>query len=85
VAGRVVWPIPHRGGTGDEAALPADYRKILPIVRAADGPVQVRAVGEELGLEVPVRGKPDSKDRWTPFRLTAAELPGRVLARLVEP
>jgi hypothetical protein len=26
-------------------------------VRAADGPVQVRAVGEELGLEVTVRGK----------------------------
>jgi hypothetical protein len=52
VAGRAVLLIPHRGGTGDEAALPADYRKILAIVRAADGPVQVRAVGEELGLEV---------------------------------
>ncbi len=57
VAGRAVLLIPHRGGTGDEAALPADYRKILAIVRAADGPVQVRAVGEELGLEVTVRGK----------------------------
>jgi len=57
VAGRAVLLIPHRGGTGDEAALPADYRKILAIVRAADGPVQIRAVCEELGLEVTVRGK----------------------------
>ncbi|CAM5248022.1 hypothetical protein STENM223S_03234 [Streptomyces tendae] len=29
------------------------------IVRAADGPVRVRAVGEELGLQVTVRGKPE--------------------------
>jgi hypothetical protein len=57
VAGRTVLLIPHRGATGDEAALPGDYRKILAIVRAADGPVQVRAVGEELGLEAGVRGK----------------------------
>ncbi|MER8233607.1 hypothetical protein [Streptomyces sp. NPDC094049] len=28
--------------------------------------------------------KPDSKDRWAPFRLTAAELPRRILARLAE-
>ncbi|MGW1757074.1 hypothetical protein [Streptomyces mirabilis] len=28
--------------------------------------------------------KPDSNDRWTPFRLTAAELPQRFLARLAE-
>ncbi|MGQ4485043.1 hypothetical protein ACN6LM_006770 [Streptomyces sp. SAS_281] len=28
--------------------------------------------------------KPDSQDRWSPFRLTAAELPKRVLARLAE-
>jgi hypothetical protein len=57
VAGRAVLLIPHRGETGDEAALPADYRRILAIVRATGGPVQVRAVGEELGLEVTVRGK----------------------------
>ncbi|WP_405524448.1 hypothetical protein [Streptomyces canus] len=57
VAGGAVLLIPHRGGPGDEAALPADYRKILATARAADGPVQVRAVGEELGLEVAVRGK----------------------------
>ncbi|MFJ3310931.1 hypothetical protein ACIPSA_49980 [Streptomyces sp. NPDC086549] len=57
VAGRAVLLIPHRGESLDEAALPGDYRKILAIVRAADGPVQVRAVGEELGLEAAVRGK----------------------------
>jgi hypothetical protein len=56
-AGRAVLLIPHRGENPDEASLPADYRKILQIVGAADGPVQVRAVGEELGLEVAVRGK----------------------------
>ncbi|MBB6422047.1 hypothetical protein [Streptomyces sp. AK010] len=57
VAGRAVLLIPHRSEGLDEAALPGDYRKILAIVRAADGPVQVRTVGEELGLEVAVRGK----------------------------
>ncbi|MFI6702556.1 hypothetical protein ACIBJC_27010 [Streptomyces sp. NPDC050509] len=57
VAGRAVLLIPHRSENPDEAALPADYRRILAIVRAADGPVQVRVVGEELGLQVAVRGK----------------------------
>ena len=57
VAGRAVLLIPHRGETDDEAALPADYHRILVIVRTAGGPVQVRTVGEELGLEVGVRGK----------------------------
>ncbi|MEV0485410.1 hypothetical protein AB0I69_32965 [Streptomyces sp. NPDC050508] len=56
-AGRAVLLIPHCGESSDETALPAHYRKILAVVRAADGPVQVRAVGEELGLEVTVRGK----------------------------
>ncbi|WOX15476.1 hypothetical protein [Streptomyces sp. N50] len=57
VAGRAVLLIPHRGEGLDEAALPGDYCKILAIVRAADRPVQVRTVGEELGLETAVRGK----------------------------
>ncbi|MER5757402.1 hypothetical protein [Streptomyces sp. NPDC002088] len=57
VAGRAVLLIPHRGEEPDEAALPGGYRKILAIVRAADGPVQVKAVGEEMGLQVAVRGK----------------------------
>lgn len=57
VAGRAVLLIPHREQSPDEAALPADYRKILQIVRDADGPVQVRSVGEELSLETTVRCK----------------------------
>ncbi|MDH6120226.1 cytochrome c553 [Kitasatospora sp. GAS204A] len=57
VAGRAALLVPHRGECPDESALPGDYRRILSIVRAAGGAVQVRAVGEELGLEVEVRGK----------------------------
>ncbi|WP_392749474.1 hypothetical protein [Streptomyces sp. LN590] len=57
VAGRAVLLVPHRSEIPDEAALPGDYRKILAIVRAADGPVQVSGVGAELGLEVTARGK----------------------------
>ena len=57
VAGRAVLLIPHRSDTADEGALPGAYRKILTIVREADGPVQVRAVGELLGLDASVRGK----------------------------
>ncbi|MFD9339839.1 hypothetical protein ACFWBF_36495 [Streptomyces sp. NPDC060028] len=30
------------------------------MVRAADGPVQVKGVGEERGLEVTARGKPEA-------------------------
>ncbi|MCX5063643.1 hypothetical protein OOK12_42975 [Streptomyces sp. NBC_00452] len=55
--GRAVLLIPHRSDAADERALPGDYRKILAIVREADGPVQVRAVGERLGLDASVRGK----------------------------
>ncbi|QIY68017.2 hypothetical protein HEP84_00610 [Streptomyces sp. RLB1-33] len=43
VAGRVVLLVPHRSETPDEAALPAGYRRILAIVRAAGGPVQAGA------------------------------------------
>ncbi|MFJ8795449.1 hypothetical protein [Streptomyces sp. NPDC102462] len=57
VAGRAVLLIPHRSENPDEAAPPADCRRILAIVRAADGPVQVRPVGEEPGLQVTARGK----------------------------
>ncbi|WP_329599960.1 hypothetical protein OIE43_42620 [Streptomyces pseudovenezuelae] len=57
VVGRAVLLIPHRGENSDVAALPEDYRKILALVREADGPVQVRAVGERLGLDTSVRGK----------------------------
>jgi len=57
VAGRAVLLIPHRSDAADAGALPGDYRKILAIVREADGPVQVRTVGERLGLDTSVRGK----------------------------
>ncbi len=57
VGGRAMLLVPHRGDSVDETALSDDYRRILAIVRAAGGPVQVRAVGDELGLQVEVRGK----------------------------
>jgi len=57
VAGRAVLLIPHRSDAADEDALPGDYRKILAIVREADGPVQVRAAGERRGLDAAARGK----------------------------
>ncbi|MGW5273901.1 hypothetical protein ACWEQP_15205 [Streptomyces sp. NPDC004044] len=57
VAGRAVLLIPHRSEAGDEVAPPDYYRTILAIVRDADGPVQVRAVGERLGLDTSARGK----------------------------
>ncbi|WP_244188021.1 hypothetical protein [Streptomyces regalis] len=69
VAGRAVLLIPHRGDDPDETALPDDHRKILAIVRTADGPVQVRTVGEELGLEVGVGGKLE------PLRAKMTKLP----------
>ncbi|MFJ9381217.1 hypothetical protein [Streptomyces sp. NPDC101455] len=43
----------------DEGALPGDYRKILTIVREADGPVQVITVDERPGLDASVRGRLD--------------------------
>lgn len=51
VAGRAVPLIPHRSDAADEDALLGGCRKILAIVREADGPVQVRAVGERLGMD----------------------------------
>ncbi|MGW0633889.1 hypothetical protein [Streptomyces sp. NPDC002758] len=65
VAGQAVLLIPHRSETPDEAVLPADYRKILAIVRAVDGPVQVRGVGEELGLRRVIRAavQPDAEEQ----------------------
>ncbi|MFC9083346.1 hypothetical protein ACFTY7_41515 [Streptomyces sp. NPDC057062] len=46
-----------RTAATDVGALRGDYRRVLAIVREADGPVQVRAVGERLGLNVSVRGR----------------------------
>lgn len=71
VAGRAVLLVPHRSDAADEGALPGDYRKILAIVREADGPVRVRAVGERLGLATSVRGKLE------PLRAKSAKLADR--------
>ncbi|WP_427168524.1 hypothetical protein ACQF4J_46225 [Streptomyces sp. C1-1] len=57
VSGRTVLLIPHHSDAADEGALPGDYRRILVIVREADGPVQVRVVGEQRGLDASVRGR----------------------------
>jgi hypothetical protein len=38
-------------------ALPADYQRLLVIVREAAGPVKVKEVGKVLGLPVEMRGK----------------------------
>ncbi|MEU5341085.1 hypothetical protein AB0H18_09655 [Streptomyces sp. NPDC020766] len=71
MAGRAVLLVPHRSDAADEGALPGDYRKILAIVREADGPVRVRAVGERLGLATSVRGKLE------PLRAKSAKLADR--------
>ncbi|MFJ8487269.1 hypothetical protein ACIRBZ_02625 [Streptomyces sp. NPDC094038] len=63
--------VPHRSDSVDETALPDDYRRILAIVRVAGGPVQVRAVGEERGLQVEVRGNLE------PLRATMVKLSDR--------
>ncbi|WP_346077282.1 MULTISPECIES: hypothetical protein [Actinomycetes] len=52
MAGRTALLIPHRDDAADEGALPGDHRKFLAIVREADDSVQVRAVGERLGLAI---------------------------------
>jgi hypothetical protein len=57
VGGRAVWMIPDREPGVEETALPPEYQRILAVVRKAGGPVMVRQVGEELGLDTGVRGK----------------------------
>lgn len=49
--------IPDRVGDLGSDVLPADYQRVLAIVREAVGAVTVRQVGEVLGLPVEVRGK----------------------------
>jgi len=57
VGGRSVLLIPVRVGDGDTGVLPADYQRILAIVREAAGPVKVKQVGAVLGLPVEERGR----------------------------
>ncbi|WP_152627684.1 hypothetical protein [Streptacidiphilus melanogenes] len=71
VAGHAVLLVPHRGPGVDVDSLPPDYQRILAIVRDAGGPVAVKQVGEELGLQVAVRGKLE------PLRGKLSKLAGR--------
>ncbi|MGX4694742.1 hypothetical protein [Streptomyces sp. JNUCC 63] len=50
VAGRAVLLVPQRERGMDEAMLPADYQRIMGVVRRADGPVMVKQVCAELGM-----------------------------------
>ncbi|MGW2610441.1 hypothetical protein ACWC4A_39690 [Streptomyces mirabilis] len=57
VAGRSVLKVPHRREVADASALPGDYRRMLQIVQAAGGPVMVKDVGAELGIDVVMPGR----------------------------
>jgi hypothetical protein len=57
VAGRAVLLVPHRAAGMEDTALPADYQRILALVRAAGAAVATRQVGEGLGMDTEVRGK----------------------------
>ncbi|MER6366850.1 hypothetical protein ABT255_00445 [Streptomyces mirabilis] len=57
VAGRSVLKVPHRREVVDASALRGDYRRMLQIVQAAGGPVMVKDVGAELGIDVVVPGR----------------------------
>ncbi|ARX88269.1 hypothetical protein SMD44_07756 [Streptomyces alboflavus] len=54
VAGRSVLKVPHRSEVADASALPVDYQRMLQIVKAAGGPVMVKEVGAELGIDASV-------------------------------
>jgi hypothetical protein len=71
VGGRGVLLVPRRDAGMEENALPPDYQQIMKIVRRAGGPVRVKDVGVELGLEVEVKG------RLEPLRGKLTKLSGR--------
>jgi hypothetical protein len=52
VAGRVVVLVPLRERGLDEAVLPADYQRIMDVVRRAQGLVMVKQVCGELGISL---------------------------------
>ncbi|MEU2119815.1 hypothetical protein ABZ567_30195 [Streptomyces sp. NPDC016459] len=56
VAGRSVLKVPHRSEVADASALPVDYQRMLQIVKAAGGPMMVKEVGAELGIDASVPG-----------------------------
>ncbi|MGY4920845.1 hypothetical protein ACWD9K_37945 [Streptomyces sp. 900116325] len=57
VAGRSVLKVPHRSEVADASALPVDYQRMLQIVKAAGGPLMVKEVGAELGIDASVPGR----------------------------
>jgi hypothetical protein len=57
VAGRAVRLVQDRGPGVAESALPAEYQRILTVVRQAVGPVATPQIGEVLGLDTGVLGK----------------------------
>ncbi|MGP4089953.1 hypothetical protein [Streptomyces sp. KR55] len=57
VAGRSVLKVPHCSDAPDVSALPADYQRMLGIVKAAGGPAMVKDVGAELGIDASVPGR----------------------------
>ncbi|MFK4106691.1 hypothetical protein ACI2L1_42930 [Streptomyces sp. NPDC019531] len=50
VAGRAVLLVPQCERSADEAVLPADYQRIMDVMRRADTPVMVKQVCVELGI-----------------------------------
>jgi hypothetical protein len=52
VAGRAVLAVPQREQGMDEMVLPADYQRIMDVVRRADGPVMVKQVCGELRISL---------------------------------
>ncbi|WP_413801174.1 hypothetical protein [Streptomyces iranensis] len=71
VGGHGVVLVPHRETGAGEDVLPPDYQRLMKIVRNAGGPVRVKDVGVELGLEVEVKG------RLEPLRAKLSKLAGR--------
>ncbi|WP_181012348.1 MULTISPECIES: hypothetical protein [unclassified Streptomyces] len=75
VGGRGVLLVPHREAGAGEEVLSPDYQRLMMIVRNAGGPIRVKDVGVELGLEV------EAKGRMEPLRGKLSELAGRVWLR----
>lgn len=57
VAGRAVRLVPDRAPGTEASVLPTDYQRMLSIVAAAGGPVMVKDVGAELGIDTTVAGR----------------------------
>ncbi|MFI6487251.1 hypothetical protein [Streptomyces sp. NPDC050564] len=67
VGGQSVLLIPVRAGDIGPEVLPADYQRILAIVREAAGPVKVKEVGAALGTGISCTATTHTRttpDRW---------------------